>query len=315
MTLKEKLHKIYSTIDAIEKRGESTALKYKYIKAADVTNAIRKQLTDLKVYAEINFDFVGVPFTIARAKDKDAPFTAVLVKCSVQFHDLESNEILTGSGLGTGADTGDKAAYKAQTGALKYALKNAFLVPDEPGYEADPEADPTVDEGREPEQYPDFQEARHAAPKAVTPKPPMRIEIPTAAPKDATETPQLFGAPDAAAPSPTEPVKVAGREPGEEEAPTMPTEEEMNIYRQRFTELADELSAKGKLTASKGLKLNTKLRVFLQQIEHVDTPTALTKAQWDDFFHRVDVALATPEVGLTGLSILINKANGIEPKK
>src|ERR1700676_1644517 len=115
MTLKEKLHKIYEAIEFIEKRGENTGQRYDYIKAADVTNAIRKQLIDLKVYAEINFDFVGFPYTIARAKDKDAPFSAVNVKCSVVFHDLESNETSTGSGLGSGADGGDKAAYKAQT--------------------------------------------------------------------------------------------------------------------------------------------------------------------------------------------------------
>ena len=31
--------------------------------------------------------------------------------------------------IGTGADSGDKAPYKATTGAIKYALLTAFLIP------------------------------------------------------------------------------------------------------------------------------------------------------------------------------------------
>ena len=63
------------------------------------------------------------------------------VKATIVFHDLDFNEKLTASGLGDGADSGDKGIYKAQTGALKNALRNAFLLPDE----ADPEADEEVD--------------------------------------------------------------------------------------------------------------------------------------------------------------------------
>jgi hypothetical protein len=36
---------------------------------------------------------------------------------------------------------------------------------------------------------------------------------------------------------------------------------------------------------------------------------------WDGFFQRVDAAIKNPEVGLLGLTKLINKANGIEPKQ
>jgi hypothetical protein len=42
---------------------------------------------------------------------------------------------------GTGTDKGDKAVYKAMTGALKYGLRHAFLIPDE----SDPEADTSTD--------------------------------------------------------------------------------------------------------------------------------------------------------------------------
>ena len=363
MTLKEKLVKIYEAIDHIEKKGHNKAQGYFYIRSADVTHAIRKQLAELKVYAEINFEFIGDSYTIARAKDKDAPFSAVNVRCSIIFRDLESDEILSASGLGSGADGGDKAAYKAQTGALKYALKNAFLVPDE----ADPEADESVDENSIPEtrgqhgyaeEPPDFRGAQHAAPRpntasdrrpaaAAAPRPtdPARAYIPSvpaeagsSQPALSTATPPSSGVDVAAAPLPTMTnVQVAGREPGdedeiipavtpkgfakeldiEEQSQTfvqLPTEEELTLYRTKFSKLGDDLSTKGKLKSSKGLPINRKLLVFLLNITKATEAKNITTAQWEDFFQRVEKAL-TLEDGPIGLATLVNKANGIEEKK
>ena len=47
------------------------------------------------------------------------------------FTDNESGECLSSSAIGWGADTQDKAPYKAMTGALKYLLRTTFLIPDE----------------------------------------------------------------------------------------------------------------------------------------------------------------------------------------
>ena len=339
MTLKEKLAKVYETIEFIEKQGENTQQRYRYIRSADVTHTIRKQLSENRVYAEINFEFVGQPYIIARSKDKDAPFSAVNVRCQIVFHDLDSNEILTSSGLGTGADTGDKAGYKAQTGALKYALKNAFLVPDE----ADPEADPIMDENDgdrphrpTPADIPDFQDARYSAPRATdAPKAAATTERPTAAsvaPKNApaaagpnqvapsTVTQPSSGASSAAAPSTSAVAPAAEREPGaDEELDQLPTEEEMNEYRKKFKQLGDDLSAPppqgGNLKASKKAPINVKLKVFLLSVTKADDVKAITKAQWDTFFNRVEVTRNNPEIGLVGLAKKINEANGIEEKK
>jgi ERF superfamily len=99
------------------------------------------------------------------------------------------------------------------------------------------------------------------------------------------------------------------------EVSALPTETEMAAYRERFTQLANELSAHGKLTASKGLKLNTKLLTFLLTITKADAAKNISSRQWDNFFDRTSAAIANPEVGLIGLTKLINKANGIEDKK
>lgn len=331
--LKEKLYAVYNAIDMIEKSGHNKGQNYDYIKAADVTREIRKQLMEQRVYAEINFDFVGGPFTIARAKEKDAPFSAVLVKCSVVFHDLDSDAILTGSGLGTGADTGDKAAYKAQTGALKYALKNSFLVPDE----ADPEADSTTDEDGgsvQAQDIPDFQEAKRGpAPRqerptartAAQPAPKAAEENPFESP--ASEAPSTKSqasakpAAPAAAPSTISDAPDAAPEKGDafEEPETsedrLPTEEELDTYRKKFVAFGNNMADKGKLKASKSLPAPTKLKVFLLHITKAESPKQLTLSQWEDFFARVEKAVADPAIGFLGLAKLINKVNGIEDKK
>ena len=44
------------------------------------------------------------------------------------FADVDSDEQLVAKVAGQGLDSGDKAPYKAQTGALKYALLQSFLL-------------------------------------------------------------------------------------------------------------------------------------------------------------------------------------------
>ena len=311
MTLKEKLYKVYQEIARIEKGGYNSAQKYDYVKASDVTHAVRKQLIDLKVYAEINFDFVGDTFTIARAKDKDAPFSAVRVKCSVVFHDLESLETLTSSGLGTGCDNNDKAAYKAQTGALKYALKNAFLIPDD----ADPEADTTVDDRGDAQQYPDETQAdfREPYPEARSMAAP-RAQLPASLPPTTSPfPPEVF----TAAPATQTAAPVPNREPGDESYDTgeMPTKDEMDAIRLKYKAFSDDIIDKGKLGANRGLKISDKIRTFVLYITKSPDIKFVTKFQWDDFFQRAEAAIANPEVGYIGLVKLVNKANGIEEKK
>jgi hypothetical protein len=52
----------------------------------------------------------------------------VEVTLDYQFIDGDSDEILSVPSYGEGRDSGDKAPYKALTGALKYALIQTFLI-------------------------------------------------------------------------------------------------------------------------------------------------------------------------------------------
>ena len=334
MNLREKLHKIYSEIDHIDKTGFNKSQSYKYLKSVDVLHAIRKALIELKIYAEINFDFVGAPYTIAREKAPNAPFTAVNARCSIVFHDLETNEKITSSGLGTGCDTSDKAPYKAQTGGLKYAIKNAFLVPDE----ADPEADESVDENVSERRHlgmsanddvPDFHEAQHAAPRPNQPRPPAQetpkpAARPTPAPAAKAEASGATvavsspvtapSAPAAAAPSTPEVAPAAAREPGDDsgsENGALPTEAQLAEYTAEYRKLCDNLAADGKLKSSPKLPINRKVLVFFLQITGAASAKEATAAQWDDFFARVKRIMSV-DGGLIALRKKINKANGFD---
>lgn len=313
--LRTRMHEIYKQIDFIAKDGENTGQSYSYTKAVDVVRNVRQALIAQRIFAEINFDFVGEPYTIARKKEPTAPFSAVNVKCFIVFHDLDSDEKLTGSGLGTGGDTGDKSVYKAMTGALKYALKTSFMIPDEASPDA--EADPALDENARnvtnveptdeplPEAQPDPEPAPALKPAAaqIKTKP---LSVPKA--EIPTETPTA------------PPAKAESREPGdvvdEGEDTSMPSDEEMTVFRTKFKKLGDELTIDGKLKASTkpSLPVNRKILVFLLNITKAKDATLITRAQWTNFFERVEAIKAT-EVGMVGLATLVNRVNGVEEKK
>lgn len=130
--------KAMKAIDAVEKSGRNQAQNYAYVKATDVANEVRKALHE-----------AGIAFTYQVLTERfwDAPTKAGTTQffCSLHvqgnFTETESGECLSSSAIGWGADSQDKAPYKAMTGALKYLLRTTFLIPDE----ADPENAATIE--------------------------------------------------------------------------------------------------------------------------------------------------------------------------
>lgn len=297
MTLLEKLHAVYKAIEFIEKSGHNEAQGYDYTRAVDMIKAARQALIDNRVWAEVDFDFVGEPFTIARAKNINAPLSAVRVKCKATFMDLDSTDTKKAAGLGAAADSGDKAVYKAQTGALKYAIRNAFLIPDEG---MDPEADERVDRETAPR------------PKSAPAEIPQYTDwrgTEAATPPTGYETEQI----------PSEP---ALREPGDDtesvaaDMAVPPTLDELKAFKTRYSKLREDLADanKGALRNYEGLKVDKKVLNFLISVTGQTDPQKITKGQWLDFFERVDKCVALP-TGWKGLAAVVDKANGIEPAK
>lgn len=77
------------------------------------------------------------------AKEKTEYIATVLIEFT--FMDGDTGETLVFCMAGEGQDAGDKAYYKAITGAQKYALMKAFMIPTG----NDPEGDAGVDERNE----------------------------------------------------------------------------------------------------------------------------------------------------------------------
>jgi hypothetical protein len=138
-TLVQKLADIVAEIDNVDKRGRNEFQKYAYVKAADVAWLVRKALSERNVYLVADV----IEIRNYEIPAKEGHMQAVDVKMQFSFFDGDAPETLpiVLHSYGTGTDKGDKAVYKAMTGALKYGLRHAFLIPDE----SDPEADTSVD--------------------------------------------------------------------------------------------------------------------------------------------------------------------------
>ena len=285
MTLIKKLTQVYAKVDHVEKRGVNQKQGYKFIRSADMLHAIRNEFAALGVYAETNFELLG---TYDIATNSGGKMHTATVRATIVLHDTDTDEKLTVSGLGDGADSGDKGIYKAQTGAIKNALRNAFLVPDE----EDPEADEAVD----------------TATSVVEPNKP-RVGRP---PKAVQNTQSVQAAPKAEVKSE---IKPEARNTGEPvtlktatiNAGSLPTESEFDQFVERTGVLIDRLQKAGlatKRTRSAGKRVGGYLRAITQK----DDLTLITKDEWTSFFTLTDQVLA----GENGEQALITQIESLE---
>ncbi len=124
-------------IDGIDKKGRNEAQGYDFLRAVDVTRAVREVLVNVGVYAAVSIDRQT---TTIIPRDTKPPLILSDVEGAITFHNTATpGESITIRAAGQGADYGgDKATPKAITSLIKYALRSAFLIPDET---TDPEND------------------------------------------------------------------------------------------------------------------------------------------------------------------------------
>lgn len=132
----KKIAKVMEAVGYVAKTGTNAAQGYKFVQASAVADKVREQLSKLNVsMTPTSIDVISEGLT---PSGKQALLT---LRFTWTLTDGDSGETISFQSVGTGADSGDKAAYKAATGALKYALLTGFLIPTGD----DPEADASTD--------------------------------------------------------------------------------------------------------------------------------------------------------------------------
>lgn len=138
-TLVKKLSEVMQEVKYIQKRGHNKFHNYKYATESDVAEKVREALAERSVIMIPNVKEHTTREHI-NAKGKTEYIASVVME--FKFIDGESGEEISFHSVGEGQDAGDKAVYKAITGAQKYALMKAFMIPTGD----DPEADSGTDE-------------------------------------------------------------------------------------------------------------------------------------------------------------------------
>lgn len=137
--LVSKLAEVMKQVKYIQKNGFNSFNKYKYATEADVNEKIREVLAEQNVIMIPNMKSHAVREHTNRSGKTEY---IVTVEVEFTFMDGETGETITFTQYGEGQDSGDKGTYKAMTGAQKYALMKAFMIPTGD----DPESDNGVDE-------------------------------------------------------------------------------------------------------------------------------------------------------------------------
>ena len=122
LNLREKFAEVRRRLGYVQKRGHNERHNYSYVTAADLAGSVGDILAGLGVVVIPQLQSISTE-TPRSSSDRIAR-----VVMNYRFIDARSGEELTVRVPGEGADPGDKAPYKAMTGALKYALLQSFLL-------------------------------------------------------------------------------------------------------------------------------------------------------------------------------------------
>jgi len=125
LNLRQKLAEVRRRIGYIQKRGFNERNNYSYVTAADLAGAVGDILAELGVVIIPSLE--SIVYEPGRNAGSEVSRAAQVVM-AYTFTDVDTGEAITAKVAGQGLDSGDKAPYKAMTGALKYALLQSFLL-------------------------------------------------------------------------------------------------------------------------------------------------------------------------------------------
>jgi hypothetical protein len=140
-SLHRKLAEVMAEIRGVQNDKRNTNQNYGYVSDAALVKEVRDRLASRQITVIPRV----VPTSIVVIERPKGPVTTFAME--YVFTDGESGEQVIASTVGQGFDMLDKGAYKAMTGALKYVLRQTFLIPTGDDAEA-----PTPHDSDEPTQ-------------------------------------------------------------------------------------------------------------------------------------------------------------------
>ncbi len=137
VSLVRKLSNVMGAVERVAKNGVNAFHKYSYATEADITQAVRGALSEQGVMMVPTVENIEWAEITTGAGKKERLCTAHFL---FTLLDSDSDSKIEFRNIGQGQDAGDKAFYKAATGATKYALLKLFLIPtgDDPENEKAP---------------------------------------------------------------------------------------------------------------------------------------------------------------------------------
>ena len=127
-----------------EQSGKHGFQKYKYSKEIDIYTAIRSHMAEVGLIAvQHKVELLSTLEYETRGGEKRF---LVTLHVTFKFIGPDSSELIVET-IGQGADEGDKAIYKAVTGAEKYAMQKTFKLPSSEGDPEDVSDDEKKDDG------------------------------------------------------------------------------------------------------------------------------------------------------------------------
>lgn len=126
--LAAKLAKIQGAMTRVEKRGHNTVQNYDFVREADVIDHVRPMLEEANLAVVFSNEPLSVSYEHRETADKKRQVWASL-ELRGTIIDGDTGAMLSYTMPGQAVDTnGDKAIYKAITGAKKYATMLGFNV-------------------------------------------------------------------------------------------------------------------------------------------------------------------------------------------
>ena len=123
--LMHKLVEITQAVERIPKNGHNKHQNYDYALESDIKDVVRKEMANRNLMMIPN----ELSRTMTQIPTKNGSQQLVTLEIEFTVNDADSGEAFKMVGYGDGQDSGDKAVYKAKTGALKYALTSLFMIP------------------------------------------------------------------------------------------------------------------------------------------------------------------------------------------